>query len=178
MISFQTKPWVAFVFPYLLIELFYIGMPVVRTDGRTVTWLPNFLGWVDYHISLAMGLRPRARFARRWSSAIKEKHFQYPCHSIKVEAAYKVFETVCTVDFRTTVQKVAIKSINVASLFSRSRLWSAASKILQSESPVCAYRRIYMYMRLSMDASIDRATINSTIYKCYVNTSLTHGSEW
>ena len=47
-----------------------IGFPVVRTDGRTVTWLPNFLGWVDYHISLAMGLRPRAREARAWSSAI------------------------------------------------------------------------------------------------------------
>ena len=58
-ISFQIKPWVAFGLPYLLIELFYIGMPVVRTDGRsvgrcTVTWLPNFLGWVDYHISLVM----------------------------------------------------------------------------------------------------------------------------
>ena len=60
-ISIQIKPWVAFGLPYLLIELFYISMPVVRTDGRcTVTWLPNFLGWVDYHISLAMGLRPRA----------------------------------------------------------------------------------------------------------------------
>ena len=35
-ISFQIKPWVAFGLPYLLIELFYIGMPVVRTDGRTV----------------------------------------------------------------------------------------------------------------------------------------------
>ena len=61
-ISFQIKPWVAFGLPYLLIELFYIGMPVVRTDGRsiarcTVTWLPNFLEWVDYHISIAMGLR-------------------------------------------------------------------------------------------------------------------------
>ena len=36
------KPRVAFGLPYLLIELFYIGMPVVRTDGRTdgrmVTW--------------------------------------------------------------------------------------------------------------------------------------------
>ena len=56
-ISFQIKPWVAFGLPYLLIELFYIGMPVVRTDGLsggrcTVTWLPNFLGWVVYHISL------------------------------------------------------------------------------------------------------------------------------
>ena len=34
-----------------------------------VTWLPNFLGWVDYHISLGMELRPRA-----WSSA--KKHFK------------------------------------------------------------------------------------------------------
>ena len=33
-ISFQIKPWVAFGLPYLLIELFYIGMPVVWTDGR------------------------------------------------------------------------------------------------------------------------------------------------
>ena len=37
MISFQIKPWVAFGLPYLLIELFYIGMPVVWTD--------NILGW-------------------------------------------------------------------------------------------------------------------------------------
>ena len=29
------KPRVAFGLPYPLIELFYIGMPVVRTDGRT-----------------------------------------------------------------------------------------------------------------------------------------------
>ena len=34
-------------------------------DGRslarcTVAWLRNFLGWVDYHLSLAMGLGPRA----------------------------------------------------------------------------------------------------------------------
>ena len=34
-ISFQIKPWVAFGSPYLLIELFYVGMPVVRTDGRS-----------------------------------------------------------------------------------------------------------------------------------------------
>ena len=53
-ISFQIKPWVAFGLPYLLIELFYIGMAVVRTDGRcTVTitkcsWvgrLPHFLSY-------------------------------------------------------------------------------------------------------------------------------------
>ena len=35
-VSFQIKPWVAFALPYLLIELFYIGMPVVRRDGRAV----------------------------------------------------------------------------------------------------------------------------------------------
>ena len=67
-IAFQIEPWVAFGLPYLLIELFYIGMPVVRTEGRavgrcTVTWLPNFLRWVVYHIVLPMVLRC-ARFAR------------------------------------------------------------------------------------------------------------------
>ena len=46
-----------------------------RTVGRTVTWLPNILGWVDYHISLAMGLRPRARFARGWSSTNAMRKF-------------------------------------------------------------------------------------------------------
>ena len=35
-ISFKIKPWVACGLPYLLIELFYIGMPVVRTDGRSL----------------------------------------------------------------------------------------------------------------------------------------------
>ena len=53
----------------LLIELFYIGRPVVRTDalsgGRcTVTRLPNFLGWVDYFTFLPMVLRWRASRAR------------------------------------------------------------------------------------------------------------------
>ena len=72
--------FVAFRLPYLLIELFYIGMPVVWTDswtvdrsiGRcTVTWLPNFLGWVVYipHF-LTYGATLRALRARE-SSAIK-----------------------------------------------------------------------------------------------------------
>ena len=66
-ISFQIKPWVAFGLPYLLIELFlhwYSCGPDGRSGGRsvgrcTVSWLPNFVGWVDYHISLAMGLAAR-----------------------------------------------------------------------------------------------------------------------
>ena len=71
---------VAFGLPYLLIELFYIGMPVVPTDGRaggrsvcrcTVYGhdYQNFLGWVVHHIFLLMVLRC-ASFARE-SSAIK-----------------------------------------------------------------------------------------------------------
>ena len=36
MLSFQIKPWVAFGLTYLLIELFYIGIPVVWTDGRSI----------------------------------------------------------------------------------------------------------------------------------------------
>ena len=40
---FPAKIRVAFGFPYLLIELFYIGMPVVLADGHlggrcTITW--------------------------------------------------------------------------------------------------------------------------------------------
>ena len=35
-ISFQIKPWVLFGLPYLLIELFYIGLPVVRTVVRSL----------------------------------------------------------------------------------------------------------------------------------------------
>ena len=45
MISFQIKPRVAFGLPFLLIELFYIGMPVVRTDGRSLG-----VGSRDYQI--------------------------------------------------------------------------------------------------------------------------------
>ena len=37
-----------------------------QADGRTITWLPKFLGWVDYHILLGMGLRSRARGAPLW----------------------------------------------------------------------------------------------------------------
>ena len=55
----------------VLIELFYIGMPVVWTDGRSlgvrsrdyqIFW--DGSGWVDYHISLVMGLRPCMRASR------------------------------------------------------------------------------------------------------------------
>ena len=46
---------------YLTLVYLWCG----RTVGRTVTWWPNFLGWVDYYIFLPMAFR----FARE-SSAI------------------------------------------------------------------------------------------------------------
>ena len=54
--------WVAIPVDWVILHWYACG-----ADGRslarcTVTWLPNFLGWVDYHISLAMG-------RRAWSSA-------------------------------------------------------------------------------------------------------------
>ena len=58
--------------------------PVVRTDGRcTVTWLPNFLGWVDflsYGASRARGvpllfcLIFSAAFSRLWWFKIEQAH--------------------------------------------------------------------------------------------------------
>ena len=40
------NPRVAFGLPYLLIELFYVGMPVVRMGVRTVTRLTKILGCI------------------------------------------------------------------------------------------------------------------------------------
>ena len=47
---------------YLTLVCLWCG----RTVGRTVTRLPNFLGWVDYHIFLTKVLR----FARESSAII------------------------------------------------------------------------------------------------------------
>ena len=60
---------VAFRLPYmyLLTELFYIGMPVVQTEGHAVTWLSEFLGGENYHIFLGNGLHS-------WRSAITLSH--------------------------------------------------------------------------------------------------------
>ena len=56
-----------------------IGFPVVRTDGRAYGHvITKFSGWADYHISLAMRLRPRARFASWWSSATNLKVYILP----------------------------------------------------------------------------------------------------
>ena len=43
---------------YFTLVCLWCGLTV---DGSTVTWLPKFLGWVDYHIFLGMWLCSRAR---------------------------------------------------------------------------------------------------------------------
>ena len=77
-ISFQKKPWVAFGLPYLLIDLFYIGMPVVQTDGHSLTRsvyghvITKFWGMGRLpHIFLSYGAPPtRCASHRAWSSAM------------------------------------------------------------------------------------------------------------
>ena len=58
-------------FPYKITSsCIWVAIPVdwyaCDADGRTVTWLPKFLGWVDYHIFLGKGLRSRARGSPLW----------------------------------------------------------------------------------------------------------------
>ena len=64
----MLKPWVAFGLPYLLIELFYIGMPVMRTDGLSLTKffrmgrLPHFLSYGALRAARGAPLRTRFRY--------------------------------------------------------------------------------------------------------------------
>ena len=59
---------------YFTLVCLWCGGTVARSLARcTVTWLPNFLGWVDYHISLAMGLRPRAALRYQFRSSFNVK---------------------------------------------------------------------------------------------------------
>ena len=59
--------WVAIPLDWVILHWYACGAngrPLGRAGGRsvgrcTVTWLPNFLGWVDYFICLPMVLRAR-----------------------------------------------------------------------------------------------------------------------
>ena len=59
--------WVAIPVDWIILHWYVCGADG-RSGGRcTVTWLPNFLGWAVYHISLPMVLRC-ARLARESSA--------------------------------------------------------------------------------------------------------------
>ena len=63
-ISFQIKPRVACGLPYLMIELFYVGMPVLLRDGRSLGVRSR-----DYQHFLSYGAPPTRGASRRaWSS--------------------------------------------------------------------------------------------------------------
>ena len=103
-ISFQIKAWIAFELSYLFIELFYIGVPVVRMDVRaTVTWLQKFLGWVDYHIFLPMVLRftrwgektkrvSRLR-SRSWPASIRTRWDDWQCNRSLTLSRIRMFRS-------------------------------------------------------------------------------------
>ena len=80
-ISIQIIPSVAFGLPYLLIELFYIGMPVVRMDSHSIA--RSLYGHVITRFSrmgrlphfLSYGAPPTCGALRRaWSSTNKHVH--------------------------------------------------------------------------------------------------------
>ena len=100
--------------PNLLIELFYIGMPVVRTDGLsggrcTVTWLPNFLGWVDNFIFSPMVLRWRPSRARAPLKFI----LGFETWENKTKEVYYLLLTL-KIDFFCFIPQVSQPSINPA----------------------------------------------------------------
>ena len=65
--------WVAIPVDRVILHWYACGADG-RSLGRcTVTWLPNFLGWVDYFIFLPMVLRRRASRARAPLSSFRAK---------------------------------------------------------------------------------------------------------
>ena len=48
--------WVAIPVDWVILHWYACAADGHRVDGRTITWLLNFFGWVDYHIFLGLGL--------------------------------------------------------------------------------------------------------------------------
>ena len=87
--------WVAIPVDWVILHWYACdadGRTVGLAVGRcTVTWLPNFLGWVDYYIFSPMVLRC-ARFARE-SSAIRKTNWADPSYRF---SQWKVLSTFWT----------------------------------------------------------------------------------
>ena len=65
--------WVAMPVDWVILHWYACGADG-RLVGRTVTWLPKFLEWVDHHIFLGMGLRSRLLWALLSSSSSSYNH--------------------------------------------------------------------------------------------------------
>ena len=97
-ISFQIKPWVAFGLPYLLIGLFYIGMPVVRTVDRSLSRSVYGHMFTKFsRISRLLHFLSYGASCRAWSSAMnmsspfqkKKCHYLYTCKEcLSVSVSY------------------------------------------------------------------------------------------
>ena len=75
--------------------------------GHTVTWLPNFFGWIDYQIVLAMGLRSRALHA------FVELRYKFSCEITKLSWQHSVdisVSTWLTLDQNSTNMWLALNS--------------------------------------------------------------------
>ena len=62
----------------------------VQAYGHTVTWLPNFLRWIDYQIVLAMGLRSCA------IQAFVGLRYKFSCKITKLPWQHSVDTSVST----------------------------------------------------------------------------------
>ena len=72
-ISLQTEPWVAFGLPYCWLSYFTLVCLWCGQKGRgSVTWLPKFLRWVDYHIFFPWCFAAHA--SRMWELHYKMLH--------------------------------------------------------------------------------------------------------
>ena len=108
-----------FGLPYLLIELFYIGMPVVRTDGRADVWsldYKNFMGaWVTtFSYPWCSAARTSRARELRYNKLFYKKSFQwYGFAGENLHFAFK--EDKITMQIlhlnKTTVKKINISYI-------------------------------------------------------------------
>ena len=71
--------WVAMHVDWVILHWYACGADG-RLVGRMVTWLPNFLEWVDHYIFLGMGLRSRALWALLSSSSSSSSYKHHPHH--------------------------------------------------------------------------------------------------
>ena len=76
---------------YFTLVCLWCGRVVERAGGRTVTWLPNFLGWVDYFIFLPMVLCCESSAIINFHFIGEFKKFVPYCWRVRTEAGSSTF---------------------------------------------------------------------------------------